>query len=93
MGLYPFLISRFFVCDPAPVSGSLGVEIITPLYPSAGDAESVVLAVAFHIIQIIHVDSAAAIFDGVADVFGDCDRSAIILLVSASADGKDSAAE
>lgn len=39
------------------------------------------------------MDGAAAIFDGVADVFCDCDRGAIVLLISAAADGKDSAAE
>ena len=39
------------------------------------------------------MDGAAAIFDGVADVLGDSDRGAISLLISASTDGKDSAAK
>ena len=51
----------------------------------------VAFAVAFHIIQIIHVDNAAAILDGVANILGDDDRRPIGFLVSSSADGKDSA--
>ena len=89
MGLYPFLISRFFVYDPTPVSGELGVRIIIPLPAKARAA----LAVAFDIIQIVHVYDAAAILDGVSDSLGDDDRSSIGLLVSSSADGKNSAAK
>ena len=51
------------------------------------------LAVVFYIIQIVHVDNAAAVLDGVTDILGDCDRSSIGFLVSSSADGKDSAAK
>lgn len=46
-----------------------------------------------YVIQTVHVDGAAAIFDGVADVLINYDRSSVGLLVTTLTYGKEFAAE
>ena len=45
--------------------------------------------VMLYILQTVHVDGAAAIFDGIANVLSNCDRGTAGLLVFAFADRKD----
>ena len=93
MGLYPLLKTRCLTCDPVPVLEIKSWQDLTSPCLSVGDAVAAVFAIVLHIIQIVHMDSAAAIFDGIADILGDCNRSAIGSLVSASTDSEEPAAE
>lgn len=93
MGLYPLLKTRHLTCDPAPVLEITSWQDLTSPCLSVGDAVAAVFAIVLHIIQIVHMDGAAAIFDGIADVLCDGDRGAVGFLVFAFADSEDFAAE
>ena len=93
MGLYPLLKTRCLSCDPAPVLEIKSWQDFTSPCPSGNRVITIAGAVMVYILQTVHVDGAGAIFDGVADVLGDDDRSSIRLLVTTLAYGKEFAAE
>ena len=93
MGLYPLLKTRHLTCDPAPVLGIKSWQDLTSPCLSGDRVITIAGAVMLDIIQTVHVDGAAAIFDGVANVLSDGDRGAVGFLVFAFADSEEPAAE
>lgn len=81
------------MCDPAPVLEIKSWQDFTSPCPSGNRTVAISGAVMVYIIQTVHVDGAAAIFDGIADVLSDGDRGAVGFLVFAFADSEEPAAE
>ena len=92
-GAIPLLDFPIFRVIPHARLGNKSWQDLTSPYPSGDRAVAIADTVMVYIIQTVHVDGAAAIFNGVTDVFGDDDRSSIGLIVTSLTYGKEFTAE